>query len=253
MYHVNNDGQVMVCEASKRACPYKNHFKTEEEAYEFIESVNKEKYGLLHGYHFLGDNVNLLHSDKVMLFIDIEMTGNMKKKKKNARIVELAMKRVRNNVNGYQILEEFKQQFNPGEKMNPYASRLTGITDEMLENKPKINSYANEIQKFIDSSDAIVLHGGKNDKAALSQSGLNINDVGIFDTVSFYKQWDPKETKTSLSRLCEKHGIVMDEAHDAMNDVEGMMGLYYKITDMNAPEFEKLQKYKKLIKKGFFT
>jgi len=45
----------------------------------------------------------------------------------------------------------------------------------------------------------------------------------------------------------------MDEAHDAMNDVEGMMGLYYKITDMNAPEFEKLQKYKKLIKKGFFT
>ena len=64
--------------------------------------------------------------------VDIETTGLSPK---NNEIIEISALKIRDN----KVAEEFSSLVKPEQSVNSFINNLTGISDEMLENAPKID------------------------------------------------------------------------------------------------------------------
>lgn len=177
--------------------------------------------------------MDLLHKHKKILFLDIEMTGNFRKAGKGAKIVEVAMKLVQNYESTYEIIEDFNELINPHEKMNPYAVKITGITNSMLKGKPSFFKFESKIQDLISRADIIVLHDGVLDVIALTEHGIRMSGKRMFNTKHFFELVRPDNLKTSLEAACVEFDVDVRNSHRAMSDVNNMMSLYYRMTNQN--------------------
>ena len=89
--------------------------------------------------------------------VDIETTGIIIKWDK---IIEIGAVKVRDG----KAVDTFSELINPGLKLSPYITELTGITDEMLKDKPFIEEV---LPRFIEfTGDELII--GHNIKFQLS-------------------------------------------------------------------------------------
>ena len=77
------------------------------------------------------------------VIVDVETTGGSPK---NSKITELAMYKY----DGEKIIDEFVTLVNPEQQIPEFIVRLTGITDEMVENAPKFYEIAKKVLEFTD-------------------------------------------------------------------------------------------------------
>jgi len=77
------------------------------------------------------------------VIVDVETTGGSPK---NSKITELAMYKY----DGEKIIDEFVTLVNPEQQIPEFIVRLTGITDEMVENAPKFYEIAKKVLEFSD-------------------------------------------------------------------------------------------------------
>lgn len=75
------------------------------------------------------------------VIVDVETTGGSPK---NSKITELAMYKY----DGEKIIDEFITLVNPEQQIPEFIVRLTGITDEMVENAPKFYEIAKKVLEF---------------------------------------------------------------------------------------------------------
>lgn len=117
--------------------------------------------------------------------IDIETTGLMPD---YDEIIELSALKIRNN----QIKEQFTSLVKPKIKIDDFISELTGITNDMLINAPKIQDVISQFIDFI--SDDIVI-------------GYNVNfDINfIFDNYKKCKNKEFSNNFVDIMRICKKH------------------------------------------------
>ena len=146
--------------------------------------------------------------------MDVETTGTLSYVD---HIVELAAVRFTAKTEG----DSFSALVNPGVPMPEEASRVNGITDEMLKDKPPIGSVLKEFAGFC-SQYPLVAHNAVFDFQFLSQAFEKNHcspPIGpVFDTYALSKKVFPGLSNYKLSTLTDYLKIPVAHFHRAQQD-----------------------------------
>jgi DNA polymerase III epsilon subunit family exonuclease len=150
-----------------------------------------------------------------------------------ASITEIGAVRVEKG----EIVGRFSMLVNPDRKILPHISRMTGITDEMVANEPKIDAAMRSFADFVGSSILI----GHNIKAsdlyyinrAAQQTGVRIENP-YFDTVCLARLLKKAQgwESVKLEYLAEQLGVKQTDAHRACCDAEATASIYFKLREL---------------------
>lgn len=158
---------------------------------------------------------------------DIETTG---KNVKFHTITEIGAVKISQG----RIVDRFSQLVNP-ERPIPYnITRLTGITDDMVADKPNIREV---LPKFLDfCGDAVVVaHNASFDTGFIAkeakEQGLKFENT-ILDTLGMAHILLPHLGKFTLDRLVKELKIELNNHHRAVNDAEATAEMFMKFVNM---------------------
>ena len=121
---------------------------------------------------------------------------------------------------------------NPQKKIQPFVKKLTGISNEMLVNKPLFSDLAAEIDDFTKGS-IFVAHNANFDYRVLKKEFDRINKKfirKILCTIELSKKVFPDEKSYSLGKLVSSLGIDIKNRHRADGDAEATLNLFKKIS-----------------------
>lgn len=122
----------------------------------------------------------------------------------------------------------------PKSKLKKFTTELTGITPEMLENKPSIEQVANEIYEIIKDG-ILVAHNANFDFNFLNtlfiKLGFQPLKNTVIDTLSLARVLKPNLKNHRLGTVAKAYGIIYDEkiAHRADYDAEVLTNLYERM------------------------
>ncbi|MCS6820107.1 MAG: exonuclease domain-containing protein [Chitinophagales bacterium] len=128
---------------------------------------------------------------------------------------------------GTQVVEQFHSLVNPCREMDPWVSKLTGITQDMLVQAPRFEEIATQVYALLQSK-IFTAHNVKFDFGILRKE---FKRVGIdfkakqLDTVSFSRKVFPGLPSYSLGKLCEQIGIPIENRHRALGDATATVKL----------------------------
>ncbi|MCR5737003.1 MAG: 3'-5' exoribonuclease [Eubacterium sp.] len=153
--------------------------------------------------------------------VDIETTGV---NTKWSKIIEIGAVKVRNG----EVVETFSELINPGEKLTPFITELTGITDEMLADKPGIEEVLPKFIAFA-KEDVLLGHNLMFDFGFLKQNAVNLKqsfEKRGMDTLKIARKALPNLHSRGLEYLCNHYGILDENHHRAFNDAKVTSELY---------------------------
>lgn len=162
---------------------------------------------------------------KEYIVMDMEMTGLSPYKDK---IIEIGAIKV---IDG-EVKEEFQTLINPNIKINEKITEITGISNDMVHDKPFIDEVLQEFISFMGER-VIIGHNLVYDYSFLMQAIYN-NQVqekpnryhlGI-DTLKIARKMLSADEEKTLGALCKKYNIYDDNYHRALNDAYMTMRLY---------------------------
>ena len=160
--------------------------------------------------------------------VDIETTGLSRYKHK---ITEIAGVKVREG----KIVEEFSTLVNPQCPIPKFITRLTGITNELVSDAPKIKD---AMQSFLDflGEDTLVAHNAAFDHGflthkAMEHLGHEMSPSRIC-TRKLATRLLPDLPGKKLSDLCEHFNITNSQAHRALADVHATHHAFQHMCDM---------------------
>ena len=160
-----------------------------------------------------GENLDKYVNDYIVF--DLETTGVSPK---IDRVIEISALKVRNG----QVEDEFSSLVNPGISIPYGASRVNGITDEMVADKPLFETVLADFLDFI-GDDILVGHNIHEfdmkfihrDCEAYFRMFLG-NDY--IDTLPLARRCLPELYRHRLTDLAEYYKVSIDGAHRALND-----------------------------------
>lgn len=152
------------------------------------------------------------HSEFVV--IDLETTGL---KPGPAAITEVAAVRV---VHG-RLGAEFHALVNPGRRVPAAITRLTGITDEMVRDQPRIDTVFPQLQAFLGSA-VIVAHNADFDLSFLNFDARRLFSTSLFNpslcTLRLARRLLPGLRSRSLDMVAANLGVSCFDRHRAAGD-----------------------------------
>lgn len=152
--------------------------------------------------------------------VDIETTGLDPKRDKITEIAALSVKEGRPG-------KSFHALVNPGRKLDPRITELTGLRDEDLEEAPSISRVIHDFLSFEDTGCILghrVLFDYSFLKRAAVNEGKNFERKGI-DTLAISRKYLQELESRSLPYLC-RYFEIPHKAHRALSDVEATLHLY---------------------------
>lgn len=108
-----------------------------------------------------------------IVVFDLETTGT---DKRLDRIVQISAYKVSPGPSGYQITGSLNEYVNPGIPMNPKASQVNHITDDMLQDKPTESGIAEKVHAFFGSPENTIY------------TGYNIRKFDVFFMDGLYRR-----------------------------------------------------------------
>ncbi len=152
--------------------------------------------------------------------VDVETTGGSPSQD---RIIEIAVY----VFDGEKITERFETLLNPGKAVDPYITKLTGITTEMVQNSPTFEDVHYRILELTHEN-FFVAHNVKFDFGMVRQEfkriGIDFNRRQL-DTVTLARKTIPGYDSYSLGNICESLGIQIKDRHRAGGDTEATVEL----------------------------
>ena len=135
------------------------------------------------------------------------------------------------------VTERFSELVNPGRRILPRIARITGITDDMVADKPDITTVIQAFSEFVGDS-VLVGHNIKAsdlyyiDRAA-RRAGVRLENP-FFDTYLYAKRWQATKgwDNVKLEYLSEWFGIRQKDAHRAWCDAEANAELCEKLKEL---------------------
>ncbi len=156
--------------------------------------------------------------------VDIETTGLSPK---NNEIIEISALKIRDN----KVAEEFSTLVKPEQSVNSFINNLTGISDEMLENAPKIDKVLPEFIAFA-GDDVLLGHNVKFDMGFLNANCLRILNTRLpnksLDTCKIAKMICPLKNH-KLKTIAKFYNISTAGHHRALNDCYITYEIYNKL------------------------
>ena len=142
-------------------------------------------------------------------------------------------------------ISKFHKLINPKKKIQPFVKKLTGITDEMLFDKPLFSNFAKEIDDFTKNS-IFIAHNVNFDYRVLKEEfkriGLNFKRKSLC-TIELSKSVFPDEKSYSLGKLVSSLGIEIKNRHRADGDAMATLKLFKKIClNLNKKQLSKFIK-----------
>lgn len=156
--------------------------------------------------------------------VDVETTGGVKGP---TRLTEIAIYRH----DGRQIVDTFHSLLNPGQPIPPFISRLTGITDEMVQYEPTFEDVASEVMSI--TEDAIFVAHNVGFDFNFIRKELNWLGCDYFRrtlcTVRLSRKLFPGLPSYSLGNLCQSLDIPLNDRHRAQGDAAATVRLFEKM------------------------
>ena len=153
-------------------------------------------------------------ADDYVVF-DLETTGVSSA---HDEVIEISALRVRARA----VTDEFSMLVNPGRPIPPAASRINGITDDMVKDSPDFEPALDAFISFA-GDDILVGHNiASFDMKFLWRDARRYwgrpieND--FIDTLPLSRRWLPGVEKHTLQFLAQHYGIATDGAHRALFD-----------------------------------
>ena len=146
-------------------------------------------------------------------------------------IIELGAIKYKNGV----PVAEYSTLLHIDDELDPFIVSLTGITDSMLSDAPRINDKISEFIDFI-GSDTVIGHNIGFDinfiyDASLRYAGKPFSNDHI-NTVRFANRLLPDLPSKSLSCICDKFNISTDGAHRAIGDCKLTNEIYQRLVSL---------------------
>lgn len=174
--------------------------------------------------------------DKNFVIFDTETTGVGPEDE----IVELGIIDCRGNV-------LYDGMFKPSQKMNPAASKVSGITDEMLADKPPFEDCFGHIVELLDAPGVIAFNESFDErmfyqtarKYGLSEKWLDEIFEKAYCAELLYDHYIGYD-KTKLELACEVEGIQKVQTHRATDDCMMTLDLLKRVADRErVPDYDR--------------
>ena len=163
-----------------------------------------------------------LKLDRPLVFVDLETTGvNVT----TDRIVEITVLKI--HPDGSQ--EEKSERVNPGIPISPGATRVHGITDEDVADKPGFDQYARSILSFFDGCDIGGFNAIRFDipllTAEFKRVGLDFDlaDRNVVDPMVIFYRQEPRDLAAAYKKYCGKS---LENAHSSTADVQAAAEIF---------------------------
>ena len=178
---------------------------------------------------------DLFHGQKVLAF-DLETTGVHTSKD---RIVQLALIGTRED--GAPV--HYERIIKPQILIPLDASRIHGIYNEDVRDKPTFAAIADEVAQLLEGAIVIGHNVRDFDFAMLRQEFLRIGRLApqpkaIMDTLEVVRRLKLPRPH-NLAALCTRHGIRLEAAHTAAADAAATMLLFWRLSVEHAPAFRR--------------
>lgn len=133
------------------------------------------------------------------------------------RIIEIGAEKLI----GFEVVDSYTTLVTTDVILTPQIQKLTGITPEMLNGKPEIESTLPEFLKFIDGC-LLVAHNADFDmmmlRAAATRLGWEI-DLPCFCTLKMARTILPQLENRKLDTLAQHYGLTFGSRHRSAGDV----------------------------------
>lgn len=158
-----------------------------------------------------------LNLTKDVVIFDAETTGLSVSRDK---IIQLAILKI--HADGSPNIEKCRY-INPEIRISEEATKIHGITNEMVEDAPTFKKIAKSILELIGDSDFITFNGNRFDIPMLMEEfarcgmELDMTNRKAVDGLRIFHQFERRTLKSAYKFYCNK---VLENAHDAMVDVK---------------------------------
>ncbi|SHF82746.1 DNA polymerase-3 subunit epsilon [Mariniphaga anaerophila] len=160
--------------------------------------------------------------------IDIETTGNSYK---HGQITEVAIFQH----NGIEVTDSFTSLVKPDMDIPLFITRLTGISNEMVQNAPRFYEIARKVVEMT-AGRTFVAHNVNFDykfvKEEFNRLGYNFNRKTLC-TVKLSRKLMPGHKSYSLGNLCAEKGIEINGRHRAAGDALATVKLFEMLLKEN--------------------
>ena len=177
--------------------------------------------------------------NKLFCVVDIELTDDKE-------IIQFSATKLDEN---FKEISSINYYIQPKKQVSAFVTDLTGISNEMLHDKPFFEDVAQELFNYI-KDDILVCHGLPSDYVILKK---RFHDVGIaykaklsLDTVELSRLFLPSQTSYRLSDLSNSLSLYTgDQYHNAAIDVKVTVKLLKeiarKIASINTNNYKKIE------------
>ena len=162
----------------------------------------------------------------------------------NDKITEIGAVKIRDGV----IIDEFSQLVNPGIPIPDNIVNITGITDEMVSDKPRIEEVLPCFEKFIQNS-VLVAHNASFDIGFIREEFLKLGkilDNPVLDTLELTRALFPQLKKHKLDVIAKYLNVDLVNHHRAIDDAKATGEIFLKcmniLDENNIDSFYKINK-----------
>lgn len=135
-------------------------------------------------------------------------------------------------------VREWSQLLRPEGRIPEFIQRLTGITNEMVEDAPRFADCAEDIYNRLDGR-LFIAHNARFDygflRNAFDRVGLPLRPP-VLCTVRLSRELFPGHARHGLDALIERHGLVVGERHRALADAQLIWQFWQLIHRQFEPE-----------------
>ncbi|MGO5426530.1 exonuclease domain-containing protein [Fusobacterium mortiferum] len=195
---------------------------------------------------------SLLSFPNEYVVVDIETTGLSPE---YDEIIEIGAIRVKDDV----VIDKFQSLVKPQHKINEFIEKLTGITNEMLENSPKLNSVLPSLKNFIADS-CIIGYNVNFDLNFLYDSffkelgfELKNNYVDVLRITRLIVNKDEIQNR-KLKNIAKYFNLEVDGIHRASKDCILTLQIFIKLQEVIRQKYGSLEAFieeRKKARKGY--
>ncbi|NJD04240.1 MAG: PolC-type DNA polymerase III, partial [Ruminiclostridium sp.] len=174
-----------------------------------------------------GENADRHPVDGEFIVFDIETTGLEAEKDK---ITEIGAVKIR----GGNVADTFNTFVNPGIHIPEFITKLTGITDEMVEEAPGIEKALDDFFSFTGEL-PVIAHNASFDTSFIKYNAKKLGKKfknAIIDTLQLSRSLFPELGKYKLNLVAKHLGVKLENHHRAVNDAGATARIFIKCVDI---------------------